>query len=173
VHAVDGMSHRVPYPEHVRALLVGIAADVASVPPDLWTWFATSTSVDSLLTTGGGLTLAALFATNRILTRGQHLDRVGDLRKAHEREVTIMTQNHARELAEKDAAHTRERDSWDQRYAEQKEALANQTAATALERERADRATDSLGRVAEALETTTHVLESLDEVAKGATDESS
>lgn len=53
----------------------------------LWDWITTSTSVDSVLTTLGLGALAVLFATNRILTRGQHLDRIADLKEHHAREL--------------------------------------------------------------------------------------
>lgn len=54
---------------------------------NLWDWITTSTSVDSVLTTLGLGALAVLFATNRILTRGQHLDRIADLKEHHAREL--------------------------------------------------------------------------------------
>jgi hypothetical protein len=58
----------------------------------LWEWITTTTSGDSLFTTLGLGVLSVLFATNRILTIGQHRSRTADL-IAH----------HQRELAEKDA----------------------------------------------------------------------
>jgi hypothetical protein len=69
-----------------------------------WEWITTTTSGETVFTTLGLGALAVLFATNRILTIGQHRSRVLDL-----------VEHHTRELAEKDAriadAHT-SRDGW-------------------------------------------------------------
>lgn len=104
-----------------------------------WEW-VTATSFDTLLTALGGLTLAALFATNRILTRGQHLDRVADLKE-----------HHARELDEKEA-----------RIAEVKESRDGWKAVALTERERANAAASSVEDVGDSLVRIEHVLESID-----------
>lgn len=57
-----------------------------------WDWFTSTTTVDGLLTTVGIGTLAWLFATNRIITRGQHLDRIADLKDHHARELTAAAE---------------------------------------------------------------------------------
>lgn len=110
-----------------------------------WEWITTTTSVDNMLTTLGLGGLAILFATDRILTKGQHTRRTADL-EAH----------HQRELAEKDsrlAAVDESRREWKQ--------------AALTERERADKATEGMATVAGSLARVEHVLESLDRALGG------
>lgn len=109
---------------------------------NLWEWITTTTSPDSWITTLGIGTLALLFATDRILTRGQHSRRVADL-----------TEHHAREIKEKDA-----------RLADARESREGYKEAARVERERADRATASVGEIADTLTGVLHVLQSLDRV---------
>lgn len=113
---------------------------------DAWDWITSTTTVDSLLTTLGIGALAVLFATDRILTKGQHIRRVLDLEQHH----------------------TRERAEWQSRYDDLKESRDTYKEATREERERADKATAAVGDMAEALRANVHVLSSLEEVAKGA-----
>ena len=108
----------------------------------LWEWITTTTSGDSLFTTLGLGVLSVLFATNRILTIGQHRSRTADLQE-----------HHTRELAEKDARINDIRESRDG-YKE----------ATRVERERADAATASVGELADTVDAVLHVLQSLDRV---------
>lgn len=106
----------------------------------IWEWITSSTSIDSLLTTLGVGTLALLFARDLIITKGQHMRRVQDLVAHHEREQL-----------EKDAraADLREsRDGWKE--------------AARIERERADKATASVGDMADVMGDILHVLQSLD-----------
>lgn len=107
---------------------------------NLWEWFTATASVDSLLPALGLGALAILFARDMIMTKGQHLRRVQDLIDHHKREQT-----------EKDfrAADLREsRDGWKE--------------AARIERERADKATASVGDMADVMESILHVLQSLD-----------
>lgn len=53
---------------------------------DVWQQLLASVDVNSMLNTLGLGALAVLFATNRILTRGQHESRVADLKEHHARE---------------------------------------------------------------------------------------
>lgn len=108
----------------------------------LWEWITTTTSGDSLFTTLGLGVLSVLFATNRILTIGQHRARTADLQE-----------HHARELAEKDA-----------RIADIRESRDGYKEASRVERERADKATDSVGEMADTVDAVLHVLQSLDRV---------
>lgn len=107
---------------------------------NLWEWFTATASVDSLVTALGLGSLAILFATDRIITKGQHARRVEDLVSHHNRERT-----------DKDGRITdirSSRESWKE--------------AARVERERADKATDSVGEMAVALAGVLHVLKSLD-----------
>ena len=100
---------------------------------NIWDWITTTTTVDSIISTLGLGALAVLFATNRILTRGQHLDRIGDLKEHHEREMTEVRTS---------------RDGW--------------KSVALTERGRADTATSTLGDMADTLRDVEHVLASLD-----------
>lgn len=84
-----------------------------------WEWLTTTTSVESMLSTLGLGALAVLFATNRIITKGQHESRVADLKE-----------HHARELA-----------AADKRLEATDESRREWRAAAGSERERADTAT--------------------------------
>lgn len=106
----------------------------------IWEWFTATASVDTLLTTLGLGAIAILFATDRIITKGQHLRRVQDLIAHHERE-----------LAEKD-----------KRIADAHEAGKSWEEAARIERERADKGWESLGEIAQTMTRVLHVLESLD-----------
>ena len=99
---------------------------------DFWSWI-TATSAETYLTGAGALGLAALFATNRIITRGQHNDRIQDLKGHHERELAEIRTS---------------RDGW--------------KVIALSERERADAATSTLGNMADTLQDVEHVLVSLD-----------
>lgn len=107
---------------------------------DLWEWVTTTSSVDALLTTLGLGSLAILFATDRIITKGQHLRRVQDLVAHHERERA------AEALRLADIAKSR--DGWKE--------------AAGIERARADRATATAVETSAVLTRVLHVLESLD-----------
>lgn len=117
----------------IVAILAARFAEVSRAAPNLWEWIATTTSVDSLVTGAGSVTIAILFASDRILTKGQHERRTADL-------VAF----HARELAE----ITRSRDGWKEAHA--------------AEKERADKATSTLDDMSKPLESIVHVLASLD-----------
>lgn len=86
-----------------------------------WEWLTTTTSVDSMLSTLGLGALAVLFATNRIITKGQHESRITDLKE-----------HHARELA-----------AADKRLEAVDESRREWRAAAGTERERADTATST------------------------------
>lgn len=107
---------------------------------NVWEWFSTTASVDSMLTTLGLGALAFLFARDLILTKGQHLRRVQDL-----------VDHHALVLAEKETRHGETRETSD--YWKE---------AARLERERADKAWGAVGEMASNLADVKHVLESLD-----------
>lgn len=81
---------------------MGFRAWAAVAPGDLWQWVYSTTTLDSVLSTVGVATLAVLFATNRILTRGQHADRIADLVAHHAREIAAFESRlaEARERAE-------------------------------------------------------------------------
>jgi hypothetical protein len=109
---------------------------------DLWQWFATSVPAGAVINGLGLGALAALFATDRILTKGQHERRVADIVRGHE----LI-------LVEKDKALAEMRDSRD--YYRQ---------ARVEEKERADVTTSKLAEVvAENTKTTLKIAESIQE----------
>lgn len=107
---------------------------------NVWEWFTATASVDTLLTTLGLGAIAILFATDRIITKGQHLRRVQDI-----------VEYHSRELLGKD-----------ERISDSREVSKNSEAAARIERERADKGWDALGEITQTLTQVLHVLESLD-----------
>lgn len=121
----------------------------------VWEWITTTTSPDGWINTLGVATLAILFATNRILTRGQHADRVADLIAGYEKLLAEKDANHARELAAA-AEHT---ERVDESRIEWKEAER-------ISRDRAETATASVATMASSLDGIRHVLDALHEVAK-------
>lgn len=58
-----------------------VAAAVTVAPADGWSWLTENVNLGSLVQALGLGTLVVLFATDRILTRGQHTRRVADLVK--------------------------------------------------------------------------------------------
>lgn len=109
--------------------------------------------------------LAVLFATDRIKTRGQanrelaqrdqaHAALVAALKDAHAQIVAALVANHADALAQRD-----------ERNNELKTSLGKMEEARNVERDRADSATAMLGRAVDAVEVSNHLLESLGEAA--------
>ena len=97
-------------------------------------------SFDKLLSTLGLGVLAFLFAKDLILTKAQHLRRVEDLIKHHDRE-TVERDKHEAEL---------------------RAAVAEYKEAERLQRERADLVAAGFADVSDTLKQVLHVLESLD-----------
>lgn len=116
-----------------------------------WEWFAATFPAGAVVSGSGvGLFVAAILS-DRLFTKGQHLRIVNDLKAHHERERAIDAENHARELAEKDA-----------RLVDMRESREGYKEATAIERARADVATESLGAIDPTLKSILYVMESLD-----------
>jgi len=117
-----------------------------------------ATSSAPFFNVAGGFTLTALFATDRVLTRGQHERRVADMVKAHEKELASLHEYHAAILNEKDKAFDKMEKSRDF-YRD----------AVDVHRGRADSATEALGEVSRELAgVTSQLLAAFDDV-KGAT----
>ena len=109
----------------------------------IWDWITGTARVDSILSTLGLGALAVLFATNRIITKGQHEARVADLKGFHERE-----------LAGKDERI----DALDESRRYWRDAAESQ-------RSRADKVTDMLGEFTELGRLSVHALTAIDEAA--------
>ncbi len=99
--------------------------------------------------------------------------------EAHQREIEKLKETHSRELEAKDAAHMRElaaRDAFheavlrgrDQRYADLAAIRETDRLAAAKNQERADQLTDAAFRMTEVVRANTHVIESVNEIAREA-----
>lgn len=84
--------------------------------------------------------------------------RIADLKSAHAAETAELVRHHAELADEKDA-----------RYGELKESRDYYRDARIVERDRADKVTDSLAEALELARLNAHLLESLDETAKDGT----
>ncbi|QDP45529.1 hypothetical protein SEA_FUZZBUSTER_45 [Microbacterium phage FuzzBuster] len=115
-----------------------------------WEWITTSIPAGAALSGVGVGAFVTAILTDRLFTRGQHLRRVADLNAHHERELLRLNEHHARELAEKDA-----------RMADLRESRDGYKEAAAIERERADTATATVGEIHTTLEAVLHVMQSL------------
>lgn len=110
-----------------------------------WNWLTDGFDLNSAVQGSLALLLIVLFATDRILTKGQHQRRVDD--------ISI---NHGKLIVEKDL-----------RYAEMKESRDYYREARMVERDRADAVTEKLGLiVTEYAELTNHLLEALPKVGE-------
>lgn len=110
-----------------------------------WEWLTNGFNLNSAVQGSLAVVLIILFATDRILTKGQHLRRVADI-----------VGNHDKLIAEKEARLQDMRESRDY-YRE----------ARMVERDRADAVTEKLGIVVtEYAELTNHLLESLPKVGE-------
>jgi len=114
---------------------------------NIWDWFTTTAPAGAIINALGLGALAALFASDRIITRGQHARRVADIEAAH-RAVMV------------------ERDA---RYQELKESRNYYREARIVERDRADKVTDQLAEALELARLNTQLLQSLNEATREAT----
>lgn len=136
---------------------------------DLWTWITTTTSVEGIVGAAGGVTLAVLFATDRIKTRGQANRELAARDTAHAKLEEALRAQHAALVAALAAAHVDQLAARDDRIVELKQSLAKTDEARTVERDRADRATAMLGEAVEVVRVSNHLLESLGEAAKDGT----
>lgn len=124
---------------------------------DIWTWFSASLPVSTLINGLGIGALTVLFATDRVLTKGQHLRRIADLVAAHDAELRARDEYHATILTIKGQA-----------YAELVTSRDYYREARIEERSRAEKVTDQLAEVAELARLSTNLLVSFNEAAKDA-----
>jgi hypothetical protein len=118
---------------------------------DVVAWATTGFSLNSIIQALGLVSLALLFASDRIITKGQHMRRIGDLNAAHAAEITALKTHHTELVTEKDA-----------HYGEMKESRDYYRQARLEERDRAENVTDALAELAgEYAKVTNHLLESL------------
>jgi G:T/U-mismatch repair DNA glycosylase len=139
---------------------------MTAVPTDVWDYFSQTVPAGALINGLGLGALAILFATDRILTKGQHLRRIGDLVTAYAKAEEAASTAHTAELEARDRYHSAILVEKDKALAIVTESRDGYKAATKLERERADTATKALGEFSELGRLATHLLRSLDE-AKG------
>lgn len=129
---------------------VGVSADLVQ-------WITSTTTVDGVFSALGLGALAVLFATDRILTKGQHERRVADLVKHYDKVIADSSAHHQEVIADKN-----------DRYAELKESRDYWRGASIKDKERADQAVGVVADVAELAKTTNQLLSAFDEAAKEA-----
>jgi hypothetical protein len=125
--------------------------------PSLYEWFVSTVSVDSMLNTLGLGVLALLFATDRIMTKGQHTRRVADIVTGFEERFADSGKAHEGLLAEIRDRYAEMRDSrdyWRDAYNEEKS--------------RGDSATQALVETTDIAKVAAHALSSLNEATKEA-----
>lgn len=132
---------------------------------DFLDWLAT-TDPSAVVNALGLGSLAVLFATDRIKTRGQANRELAERDKAHDALTAALKDAHAQIVAALVANHADQLAQRDERNGELKTSLAKMEEARNLERSRADDATAMLGRAVEAVEVSNHLLESLGEAAE-------
>ncbi len=136
--------------------------------PQDWLGYLTATLPAGGVVNALGLgALAVLFATNRILTVGQHNSRVADIVKAHVESRAELVRNNAEAIAQQERYHAAIIAEKDRAFAVVEKSRDGYKEATEVERGRADRATDALGEFTELGKLATQLLRSLDEVQKG------
>lgn len=140
---------------------------LAAPPGDVWAYLSATIPAGALINGLGLGAMAILFATDRILTKGQHLRRVADLVSAYAKAETAMLLAHANELTARDRYHSAILAEKEKALGLVVESRDGYKIATEKERDRADRATTALGEFKELGELATHLLRSLDEVQKG------
>lgn len=106
---------------------------------DVWTWLGASFPAGTVVSGVGVGAFVTAILTDRLLTRGQHLRVIADLKGHHERELKAK----------------------DDRIADLRDSKDGWRSVALAERERADKATDIGEDVGEALEKVEHVLDSL------------
>jgi hypothetical protein len=137
---------------------VGLIAWMATPSEfNIWDWLSDTISAESIVQALGLTALAILFATNRILTLGQHTSRIKDLKEHHEKELTLKDSLYSQMVAEKDRA-----------YAEMKEARNYWQSAASTEKNRADSATTQLVESNEVVRLAAQMVDSLDHAVKEA-----
>lgn len=132
----------------------------------LYEWFISTTPAGAVISGIGVGAFIVAILTDRLLTKGQHERRVADIIVARDKIVTNLKEAHAAAIAELVKHHTELAGVQDAAYAELKQSRDYYREARLEERERADKVTDQLAEVAELAKLTTHLLGSLDEVAK-------
>lgn len=136
----------------------GIVRLTTSVGSDFWGYLASTLPAGAVVNGVGLLSLAALFAGDRILTIGQHKRRIADLETAYAAELAARDRYHADIVSLKDDA-----------YAELKVSRDFYREARDEERARAAKVTDQLSEVADLAKLSTRLLASFNEAARDVT----
>lgn len=137
---------------------------------DFWQWLSASIPAGAVLNGGGLVFLATLFATDRILTKGQHERRMADLTKAFDKLTEALTASHAASIAEITKHHAAILVEKEARYTELQQSRDTYLAGQEQERLRADKLAHELSTgLNEFGQLTTHLLQSFNEAAKDVT----
>lgn len=134
---------------------------------DFWAWFSASVPAGALINGGGLLALAGLFASDRILTKGQHERRMADRKESYDLLTKALTDSHSAAIAELAKHHAVVLAEKEARYTELEKSRDYYRDGRIEERDRADKVTDQLAAgFNEFGQLTTHLLQSFDEAAK-------
>lgn len=126
------------------ASLLSLTIDGSTQDPSIVELWLTPSTFESVLQLGGLTLLAFLFATGRILTKGQHEQRVADLVKYADAEKEASDANHTRELQQMAAHHLEVMGEKDRRFDGMKESRDAWRDTARVQTERADQATMQL-----------------------------
>ena len=132
---------------------------------DFLTWLS-GVDPSAVINALGLGSLAILFATDRIKTRGQVMRELAERDKNHDKVVAALEKSQAATLAALMTNHTDQITGRDERILELKQSLARLEDARNVERERANAATGMLGKAVDAVEVSNHLLESLGTATK-------
>lgn len=130
-----------------------------------WEQWLTPAGISGIVRDGGLVLLAWLFFTGKIITSKQHDLRVADVEKAFDGRTADLIENHARELAQKDATYDAVVGANGRAYSEMKESRDYYRGARLEEKNRADRATEQLIETNEIARAATHALVALSDQA--------
>jgi hypothetical protein len=133
---------------------------------NVWDWFTSTTPAGAVVSGVGVAAFVMAILTDRLMTKGQHDRRVADIIIARDKIVTALEAAHAAAIAELVRHHDNLAAVKELAYNELKASRDYYRQARLEERDRADKVTDQLAEVAELAKLTTHLLSSLDEVAK-------
>lgn len=149
----------------IHLLLLAFSAVAGDAQPTLVEQWLMPSTFQSLVQAGGLVLLATLFASGKILTSGQHAQRIADLTAQFDARTAELKAHHERELAQAESTHAAILSEKDISFTEMKGSRDYYRGARLDEKERADAATAQLVESNEIGRAATHALKALNQVA--------
>jgi len=115
---------------------------------DFWEWAATTMPAGAIVNAFGLGALAILFATDRVLTKGQHTRALARVESAHDKLTDALTNGQGAAVAELIKHHDELGEAKDALYSEMTKSRDYYRDARLVEQIRANTVTDQLGEVA-------------------------